>query len=152
MGAFPVMIHPVAETERHLMKPPAMLESWVRTPRMTRGRVIAAFGVALVADGLQIVLGPFGLVGPVQAIDVIVMVLETWLVGFHWLLLPTFALEFIPVADVLPTWTGCVAIVIFRRRQQQAKEPPPIEVDGQVLVDRLPAKPPVPPQIRESRR
>ena len=39
-------------------------------------------------------------------------------IGFHPLLLPTFILEFLPVADLVPTWTGCVALVLaFRRRQ-----------------------------------
>ena len=128
-----------------------MFERGVRPPRLTRPRIIAAFMAALLADGLQILLGPLGVAGLDQVIDVIAMILETWLIGFHWLLLPTFALEFIPVADVLPTWTGCVAIVIFRRRQQQAKEPRPIEVESQVVVDGLPGKPPVPPQIPESR-
>lgn len=103
----------------------------------------------MAADGLQILLGPLGMVGPVQAIDVLAMIIETWLIGFHWLLLPTFALEFIPVADVLPTWTGCVAIVVFRRQREQAKNPPPIDVDVSVPVGRLPAKPTVPPRISE---
>jgi hypothetical protein len=34
------------------------------------------------------------------------------LIGFHPLLLPTSVLEFLPLADMLPTWTGCVAIVV----------------------------------------
>ena len=49
-------------------------------------------------------------------LDVVAMVAEMWLLGFHPLLLPTFMLEVLPVVDVLPTWTGCVGIVIARRR------------------------------------
>jgi hypothetical protein len=40
-------------------------------------------------------------------------------------LLPTFALEFLPIADMLPTWTGCVAIVVALRRREQSRMPPP---------------------------
>ena len=131
------------------MKPRGLFERLIQAPCLTKGRIIAAFVVALVADGLQIILGPLGLAGPVQAIDIITMIIETWLIGFHWLLLPTFALEFIPVVDVLPTWAGCVAIVIFRRRNQM-KNHPPGKVDGSITVDCLPAKPSVPPRIPES--
>ena len=53
------------------------------------------------------------------------MILIWRLIGFHVLLLPTFALEFLPVADMLPTWTGCVAIVVALRKRQQARVPPP---------------------------
>jgi hypothetical protein len=34
------------------------------------------------------------------------------LIGFHPLLLPTFVLEVVPIADLLPLWTGCVALVL----------------------------------------
>jgi hypothetical protein len=43
-------------------------------------------------------------------------------IGFHPLLLPTFVLELIPVADLLPTWTGCVAVVIALRRRFRVAE------------------------------
>lgn len=48
------------------------------------------------------------------------MILTWRVIGFHPLLLPTFALEFLPVADLLPTWTGCVALVVALRKKQQA--------------------------------
>ena len=53
------------------------------------------------------------------------MIVTWWLIGFHPLLLPTFALEFLPVSDMLPTWTGCVAIVVALRKRQQGISPPP---------------------------
>jgi hypothetical protein len=31
----------------------------------------------------------------------------------------------VPIADLLPTWTGCVALVVALRRRQGAFEPPP---------------------------
>lgn len=87
--------------------------------------MIAALAAAIVADGLQWSLGPFGWAFGDQIIDVVAMLLTSWLLGFHWLLLPTFILEFVPIADELPTWTACViAVVILRNRQQQKATPP----------------------------
>ncbi len=67
-------------------------------------------------------LGWFGID---QAIDVVAMILTMWILGFHILLLPTFVVEFVPVADMLPTWTGCVATVIALRKRDQRPTPPP---------------------------
>ena len=95
-----------------------------RAPQLTRTRIVIAFAVALVADGLQFLLNGVGWLGPDQIIDVMAMLLTCWLLGVHWLLLPTFALEFVPLADELPTWTACVATVIVLRKRQQ--RPPPL--------------------------
>jgi hypothetical protein len=77
-------------------------------------------------DLLQLLLGPFGWAFADEVLDVTAMILTWRLLGFHPLLLPTFALEFLPIADMLPTWTGCVAIVVaLRTRQQQAMTPSP---------------------------
>ena len=54
------------------------------------------------------------------------MILAWQVLGFHPLLLPTFALELLPVTDLLPTWTGCVAVVVaLRKRQQGLSQRPP---------------------------
>ena len=45
------------------------------------------------------------------------------MIGFHWLLLPTFVLELVPVLEDLPTWTACVIAVIALRKREQ-KTPP----------------------------
>jgi hypothetical protein len=98
-------------------------------PKLTRTRIILAFGVAILTDGIQLllgVLGPFSVI-PDDVIDVFAMILTTWILGFHWLLLPTFALKLIPFADDLPTWTGCViAVILIRKREQRIppSEPP----------------------------
>ena len=60
-----------------------------------------------------------------ELLDVVAMILTWRLIGFHPLLLPTFVLEFLPLADMLPTWTGCVAIVVALRKRQQAIVLPP---------------------------
>jgi hypothetical protein len=91
----------------------------------TRQRVRLAYAVAVTTDLLQLLLGPFGWAFADELLDVTAMVLTWRLLGFHPLLLPTFALEFLPVADLLPTWTGCVAIVVALRKGQQGRMPPP---------------------------
>ena len=99
-----------------------------RTPKLTRTRIILAFAVAVFADGLQFLLNGVGWLGPDQAIDVMAMLLTCWLLGFHWLLLPTFILEFAPLADELPTWTACVtAVIVLRKREQRPPPPLPSE-------------------------
>jgi hypothetical protein len=94
-------------------------------PVLTRQRVTFAYAVAVTTDVVQLLLGPFGWAFADELLDVTAMILTWRLIGFHPLLLPTVALEFLPVADMLPTWTGCVAIVVaIRKRQQQDSVPP----------------------------
>lgn len=88
------------------------------TPR----RIKLAFVVGVVADILQLPVSLSLLAGFVPAegldaaIDVLAAVLVNWLLGFHWALLPSFALKLIPVVNVAPTWTACVALVALQRR------------------------------------
>jgi len=78
-----------------------------------------ALVIAVAADGLQLLAGSFGWVGFDQIVDVVAMILTTSLLGFHFLLLPTFVLEFIPMVGMFPTWTGCVAVLIALRKKEQ---------------------------------
>ena len=99
------------------MKPP---------PVLTRQRVWTAYAVAITADILQFLLGPAGWTFADEILDVGAMVLTWRLIGFHPLLLPTFVLEVVPIADLLPVWTACVAIVVaIRRREQRPLRTPP---------------------------
>jgi hypothetical protein len=91
---------------------------------LTKQRVWSAYGVALTVDVLQFILGPFGWAFADEILDVAAAAATWSLLGFHPLLLPTFVVEFLPVADLLPTWTGCVALVIALRKKQQAIPPP----------------------------
>ena len=90
-----------------------------QTPVLTRNRVRLAYAVAVTADALQILLGPLGWAFADEIIDVAAMFLTWRAIGFHPLLLPTFALEFIPIVDMLPSWTACVALVVSLRKKQQ---------------------------------
>ncbi len=105
------------------MRLPEKIHQVLRIPKLTRARTVSALAVAVVADGLQLLLGPFGWVFGDQIIDAVTMLLVSWLIGFHWLLLPSFALELIPLVDELPTWTACVVAVITLRRRGE-KMPP----------------------------
>lgn len=97
-----------------------------RQPRLTRARVRLAYAVAVTVDVLQFALGPLGWAFADEILDVAAMLLVWRLIGFHPLLLPTFVLEVLPIADVLPVWTGCVALVVaLRRREPEPPEPPP---------------------------
>lgn len=98
---------------------PARVQRWLapllRIPPLRPWRITAAFAVAVATDAAQLALGWWV---ADEALDLAAMALTIWLLGFHVLLLPTFAIELIPVADMLPTWTGCVGLVVAHRRQQ----------------------------------
>jgi hypothetical protein len=91
----------------------------LQAPPLTRTRVWLAYGVAVAVDVLQFSLGPLGWAFADEILDVGAMLVTWRLLGFHPLLLPTFVLEVVPVADLLPIWTGCVALVVALRRRQQ---------------------------------
>jgi hypothetical protein len=114
------------------MKVPEKLSLNSGATKLTRTRIVLAIAVAVIADGLQFSLGPLGWTFADQVIDVAAMLLTVWLIGFHWLLLPTFVLELVPLADELPTWTACVVAVIALRRRAQ-REVPPSPPSGPVI-------------------
>jgi hypothetical protein len=95
-----------------------------RRSSLTRRRAWFAVSIAVVADLLQIPATPIPLLP--EIIDVTTMIVTAWLLGFHWLLLPTFVVEFFPIVDMLPTWTACVGGVIALRKgmQPRAGAPP----------------------------
>ncbi len=94
-------------------------------PVLTAGRVRIAYATAIATDALQFVLGPIGWAGADEILDVAATALMWRVLGFHPVLLPTFLIELLPVADMLPTWTASVALVIALRRRQQIGSPPP---------------------------
>ena len=108
-------------------------------PQLTQTRILLALVVAVGADALQIFLGPLGWVFVDDLIDMVAMGLTILVIGFHPLLLPTFIAEFIPLVDMLPTWTGCViAVIALRKRAQRTAEPKPSQTINPVDRDRLP--------------
>ena len=119
----------------------------ITVPTLTRTRVWFALAVAIAVDLVQLSLGPIGWLWVDEGLDVAAMILISVTLGFHPLLLPTVVIEFIPLVDMLPTWTGCTAAVIMLRKRAQAQTPPakaapgppPIDVEAQVIQ--------VPPKI-----
>jgi hypothetical protein len=95
-----------------------------RVTNLSRRRIWIAYGIAVSADALQFCLGPFGWAFIDQIIDLVAMVLISLAIGFHPLLLPTFIVEFIPLVDLLPTWTACVALVLKLRKPDLPAPPP----------------------------
>ncbi len=99
----------------------------LQKPLLNRRRMAAALITAMVADALQLMTGPLKFALADQAIDVAAMVIVSLSVGFHPFFLPTFIAEFIPILGMLPTWTGCVTIVLIRRwKAQQYTTAPPV--------------------------
>jgi hypothetical protein len=98
--------------------------SLLSTPVLTRHRVLLAYAIAVTTDALQLLLGPVGWVFADEILDVAAMILTWRVIGFHPLLLPTFVIELLPATDLLPTWTGCVALVVALRKRQQSTNPP----------------------------
>jgi hypothetical protein len=82
---------------------------------ISSARINAARAIAIAADCLQIMVMPWfgeGFLSPLNdALDVLVAIALYFLLGFHWALLPTFFVELIPMADLIPTWTVGVFMV-----------------------------------------
>jgi hypothetical protein len=87
-------------------------------PHLTPPAIRTAYALAVTVDIAQVLLGPLGWAGVDEVLDAAAMVAMTRLLGFHPLFLPTFVLEFVPFTDMLPTWTGCVMLVVRARRRQ----------------------------------
>jgi hypothetical protein len=113
-----------------------MLAKILTPPPLTKWRIRLAFALAVAADAAQLGLSAAGWLGLDEAIDVVLAVAMLPILGFHPLLLPTFLVEFFPVIDMLPTWTGCVALVVAQRKKpkkgkDQAGTGPESEPSGQ---------------------
>ena len=88
---------------------------------LTPSRARAAWIVALLADGIQIGLAPF--TGALSTwvdkpLDVVVMIALWRLLGWHWVLLPSFLVELVPYVEVAPTWTLAVWLATRRSRDK----------------------------------
>ena len=86
-------------------------------------RLRIAMTLAIIADVLQIAVFPFVVEGadsPADDIlDLCVGGLLTWLLGWHWEFLPSFAAKLVPGVDLVPLWTLAVANV-YRKSKKVA--------------------------------
>jgi hypothetical protein len=102
---------------------PAAADSKPGAIKVSAGpRLRIAMIVAIVADILQIAVFPSILEGaafpPDDILDICVGGLLTWLLGWHWEFLPSFAAKLIPGVDLVPLWTLAVANVYRKARAQ----------------------------------
>lgn len=78
-------------------------------------RMRAALVLAGLADLLQMVVFPIFIEGAASpaddALDLIMAGVLTWLLGWHWEFLPSFAGKLIPGVDLVPLWSLAVANV-----------------------------------------
>jgi hypothetical protein len=96
----------------------------VRTLSQTRIKVARV--IAICADLLQIGL-PFvfgeGLFSPFEdALDIVVCLTMTLLVGWHFAFVPSFIVKLVPFVDLTPTWT--IAVFVATRKSQVVKAEP----------------------------
>jgi len=87
-------------------------------------RIWAARGLAVLADVIQIGLAPLFFEGGLSifdaALDVIMAVILTSLVGWHWEFIPAFVAELVPGFDLVPSWTLAVFLATRDRRPSDA--------------------------------
>jgi hypothetical protein len=88
---------------------------------VTKTAAALALLIALAADVAQLFLNTplallFGVGAEVvdAAIDAIAGALIISLLGFHWLLIPVFVIELVPIVDAVPTWTGSVLYLLWK--------------------------------------
>jgi hypothetical protein len=84
-------------------------------------RLRVAMILAIVADILQLAVLPFVIEGaesPVDdLLDLSVGGLLTFLLGWHWEFLPSFAAKLVPGVDMAPLWTLAVANVYRKSKR-----------------------------------
>lgn len=90
-------------------------------------RLKAALALAVLADILQIAVFPLFVEGAASPADDLVDVsmagILTWLLGWHWEFLPSFAGKLIPGLDLVPLWSLAVANVY--RKSKRLADPAP---------------------------
>ncbi len=86
-------------------------------------RMKAALLLAVLADIVQLVLFPIFLAGAESPADDIIDAsmagILSWLLGWHWEFLPSFAGKLIPFVDFVPLWTLAVANVYRKSRPRK---------------------------------
>jgi hypothetical protein len=94
-------------------------------------RMKAALVLAILADIVQLALFPIFLEGAESpaddAVDLSMAGILTWLLGWHWEFLPSFAGKLIPGFDLVPLWTLAVANVYRKSRPRAAMIDPAAE-------------------------
>ncbi len=91
-----------------------------------RDHVKLALALAVLADGLQVLLLPAFVEGGLApwdaALDVGVAAIMIALLGWHVAFLPSFMAKLVPVVDLFPSWTGAVLFVAAQRALRRRKD------------------------------
>jgi len=86
----------------------------------------AALILAILADIVQIVVFPLFVEGGASPaddiLDLAVAGVLSYLLGWHWEFLPSFAAKLIPGVDFVPLWTLAVANVYRKSKQLMVNE------------------------------
>lgn len=90
--------------------------------KATRRRV--ALLLALLADALQLAVLPLFVEGAASPaddlLDLAMAAVLSWLLGWHWEFLPSFAGKLIPGVDLAPLWT--LAVLSANRKAKRAEK------------------------------
>jgi hypothetical protein len=88
----------------------------------------AALLLAILADIVQVILFPIFFTGaespPDDIFDACMAGILSWLLGWHWEFLPSFAGKLIPFVEFVPLWTLAVANVYRKSRPRAVTIPP----------------------------
>ena len=84
-------------------------------------RLRTAMVLAVLADLLQLVVFPLFVEGAESPaddlLDLGIGAVLTYLLGWHWEFLPSFAAKLVPGVDLVPVWTLAVANVYRKQRR-----------------------------------
>jgi hypothetical protein len=108
-------------------------------PKLTTGRIILAFAIAVIVDLIQFPItavtatGILAMPGEIAdfVVDCFVMAATTMLLGFHWVLLPSLVLELVPGFDYgdgrknRPNHRRFVPLWMFKKCKSSAHRPQP---------------------------
>ena len=103
----------------------------MKKSKLTQTRIRLAYAIAILADTGKFPIfaveatGFLAIPGAAAdfAMDCFVAVAVTLLLGFDWALLASFFAESIPGLDLFPSWTACVAYVVWQRKKEQSPLP-----------------------------
>lgn len=103
-----------------------------QTALAPRARMRTALALAMVADVVQMIAWPLfaeGAASPVDdLVDLAMAGILTFLLGWHWEFLPSFAVKLVPGVDLVPLWTLAVGNV-YRKAKKEEKAP--VTIEGQ---------------------
>jgi hypothetical protein len=91
------------------------------SPAPSPAKIRAAWIIAISVDALQLGLFPITASASTwvdKPLDILAMGAIWALIGFHWALIPTFLFEFLPFAELIPTWTGAMFLMSRRWKGQ----------------------------------